>query len=499
MTVETTATRNGPYTGDGSNSAFAYTFPIFSAGELEVIKLASGTETTLSSAIYSVSGVGSAGGGSVVLNSANIPTSAETITIRRSPPFTQEIDLQNQGGYHPEVQEKGLDYSTMQALYLREMLTRSLRMPVSDASSVSMILPVASARASGYLSFNSAGEPTVVTGVLPDDVVVTAFMETFLAASAASGARGVLSVPLLTNGTLVVGASAEIGSVGGLGADPVAQFFGSSTNIALELLAYSATATFAGLKANGTIGSASNVASGDVLAAFMAFGFFSAGYLKGAEVRAVVDGTPASNAMPTKLVMQTTRPGASAPVDTLALDAKGNVIVGSAQLATNATDGFVYVPNMAGVPTSTPTTVTGRTPLVYDDTNNHLYGYDGSEWRKIGAFTKTAVRSGLAVIASGSAGTATWSHGLGELPFDVTAWASCTSADQGYSAGDLIKINPSLNGSDNTNGGMTMKVDASNVAVRWINSGSLVAINGSNNSSVQLDGTKWTITLKAWV
>src|ERR1017187_2136935 len=59
----------------------------------------------------------------------------------------------------------------------------------------------------------------------------------------------------------------------------------------------------------------------------------------------------------------------------------GNVVIGSGALATNATDGFLYVPTCAGTPTGTPTAYTGRIPLVFDSTNKYLYFYL-SGWKK---------------------------------------------------------------------------------------------------------------------
>lgn len=59
------------------------------------------------------------------------------------------------------------------------------------------------------------------------------------------------------------------------------------------------------------------------------------------------------------------------------------VTVGLGLLATNATDGFLYIPTCAGTPTGTPTARSGYLPLVIDTTNHKLYFYDGS-WRDAG-------------------------------------------------------------------------------------------------------------------
>ena len=55
----------------------------------------------------------------------------------------------------------------------------------------------------------------------------------------------------------------------------------------------------------------------------------------------------------------------------------GNVVCSNAALATNATDGFLYIPTCAGTPTGVPTAQTGTVAMVFDTTNNKLYIYDG--------------------------------------------------------------------------------------------------------------------------
>lgn len=54
----------------------------------------------------------------------------------------------------------------------------------------------------------------------------------------------------------------------------------------------------------------------------------------------------------------------------------------STQLATNATDGFVYVPSCAGTPTGVPTSRPGTIAMVYDTSANKIWFYNGA-WRGV--------------------------------------------------------------------------------------------------------------------
>lgn len=62
---------------------------------------------------------------------------------------------------------------------------------------------------------------------------------------------------------------------------------------------------------------------------------------------------------------------------------RGATIVGTT-VATNATDGFLYVPTCAGTPTGTPVGYGGAAPIVIDSTNHKLYFYSGGSWRDAG-------------------------------------------------------------------------------------------------------------------
>ena len=65
----------------------------------------------------------------------------------------------------------------------------------------------------------------------------------------------------------------------------------------------------------------------------------------------------------------------------LSLDKTGSLVLGSAAVATTATDGFLYIPSCAGAPTGVPTAKTGRVPMVVDSTNNRFYVYVSGTWK----------------------------------------------------------------------------------------------------------------------
>ena len=63
-------------------------------------------------------------------------------------------------------------------------------------------------------------------------------------------------------------------------------------------------------------------------------------------------------------------------------DANHNQILGvESVLATNATNGFTYIPTCAGIPTGVPAaSFTGKEPIAIDSTNNKMYIYTNAAW-----------------------------------------------------------------------------------------------------------------------
>lgn len=123
-------TDSNTHTGNGSTDTYSYSFKIFDQSHLEVIKYDTNDDpTTLAlTTDYTVTGVGSATGGTIVLVAGNL-TSGYDLVIRRKVPLTQTTDLRNQGTYYPENVEDQLDKHAMTDLQQQFEISRSVRLP----------------------------------------------------------------------------------------------------------------------------------------------------------------------------------------------------------------------------------------------------------------------------------------------------------------------------------------------------------------------------------
>ena len=162
MTISSTTVRNS-YSGDGSTTTFSYTFKIFQDSDIQVIiRSANGTETTKTiTTHYTVTGAGNAGGGSVIFTSGNIPTSTETVVLRRNIPQTQSIDYIANDPFPAESHEEGLDRATMAIQQLQEEVTRSLKLSKTNTMTSTEFTVGASDRANKILAFDTNGELSV--------------------------------------------------------------------------------------------------------------------------------------------------------------------------------------------------------------------------------------------------------------------------------------------------------------------------------------------------
>lgn len=130
MTISSEINKSGPYEGNGVSTQFDFDFKIEQVAHLHVIRTSlDGVETVLAENDYQVS-LGVDRTGSVTL-SEPLPT-GEKITLLLNPPFTQLVDLPNQGAWNPEVLESALDKLTSCLLKLREEVSRAVKIKASS-------------------------------------------------------------------------------------------------------------------------------------------------------------------------------------------------------------------------------------------------------------------------------------------------------------------------------------------------------------------------------
>ena len=162
MTISTTTILNS-YSGNGSTTAFAYTFPINTTSEITVIeRSATGTETVKSegtgSANYGIADNGASGG---TITMVTAPASGTTLLIRRNTDFTQETDYVANDPFPAETHEDALDKLQMQTQELEEELNRSIKLSRTNSMTSTEFTTSATDRASKILAFDSNGEISV--------------------------------------------------------------------------------------------------------------------------------------------------------------------------------------------------------------------------------------------------------------------------------------------------------------------------------------------------
>lgn len=221
MTVANDLARAGPYIGDDVATEFAFSFRILEDEHIQVIQSADGVDTTLSlGSDYTVSGVGSASG-SVIL-AAPLPT-GETLTIIRSVPLTQTVDLQNQGGFFPDTVERMADLLTMAVQQQAERLNRAVLVSASDEPS-NLVIPNTAGRANKALVFDADGDLAVSADDYEDQA----------AAAAASASAASASATAASGSATAAAASATAASGSAAAASAAATSASESASVAVS-------------------------------------------------------------------------------------------------------------------------------------------------------------------------------------------------------------------------------------------------------------------------
>lgn len=166
MSISSEIRRAGPYSGNGSTTAFAFAFKVFTTAQVVVTRTVSGVETVLTlTTHYTVSlnaNQNTNPGGTVTMLTA--PAVGQSITITSNVANLQPTAIANLGGFYPEVINDSLDRATIQIQQLDERLDRALVIPVSS-SGVSTQLPAP--EVNKVLGWNGTGTAVINYTTLP--------------------------------------------------------------------------------------------------------------------------------------------------------------------------------------------------------------------------------------------------------------------------------------------------------------------------------------------
>lgn len=172
MTISSTTRSAGPYSGDGTTTAFAFSFKVFEKTDLLVITTTSSVNTELTYGTgYTVTLNGdqdNSPGGTVTLTAAL--ASGSTLKITSNVPATQSVSLQNQGGFYPKVITNALDRLTA---LVQQIMQGVAQFGTLVADTVSVKTEVVSTSISTpIINVDTVAEYTSGHGVVVDEVTI---------------------------------------------------------------------------------------------------------------------------------------------------------------------------------------------------------------------------------------------------------------------------------------------------------------------------------------
>lgn len=156
MSISSSNRKAGPYSGNGVTASFPFSFKVFYAADLVVIRSdVSGAESALElGADYSVAlnaDQDANPGGTVTVSS--VPGVGVSITLTSDIQDVQPVTLTNMGGFYPRVINDALDRLTILVQQLAEKISRSIKYSISSPLGDSAFPPPV---ANNVIGWNSA-------------------------------------------------------------------------------------------------------------------------------------------------------------------------------------------------------------------------------------------------------------------------------------------------------------------------------------------------------
>ena len=198
MTVSSSTSKGGPYSGDGVTVTFTVPFYFLANADLLVTRRnVDGTETTLIlTTDYSVTGAGNPAGGSITITSG-VPTVGQKITISRNIAQTQNLSLPASGVFPSASMETRLDALTMMVQQLQEQANRGISLQVSSSATKPTLADPAENTA---LVYDATGQ-NIINGPTVTDIANAAANAAAAAASAAQFAGTSTTSVTIATGT----------------------------------------------------------------------------------------------------------------------------------------------------------------------------------------------------------------------------------------------------------------------------------------------------------
>lgn len=190
------STRRNDYTGNGAANTYAYGWKIFDDDDLQVIVAdTDGAETILTKTTdYTVTGVGGASGGNIVLVNAGqawltggyLKTNYH-LTVLGGRAYEQDTSIRNQGPFYPNVAEDAWDKLTVLVQQLRERVNRAITLKKTSTESGVEFTGVVSGNAGEVIVVNADAD-----GIEPSGTTITQ-IATYASQAAASATAAATS------------------------------------------------------------------------------------------------------------------------------------------------------------------------------------------------------------------------------------------------------------------------------------------------------------------
>jgi hypothetical protein len=263
MTISSQTRKAGPFIGNGTTTAFPFSFKVFAATDLQVVRANSaGVETILTlNSDYTVTlnaNQTSNPGGTVTLSAAL--ATGSTMVMTSVIEYLQPTDLTNQGGFYPAVINTSLDRLTMLTQQLKEQVDRSAKLPITNPADadalVADIVRIADSAdnidtvAGGITAVNTVADDIADVNTVATNIANVNAVGTNIAAvdTAADNIAAIIDAP--TQATAAASSATAAAS-------SASEASTSATNAATSASTATTQATNAGTSATAAAGSAS--------------------------------------------------------------------------------------------------------------------------------------------------------------------------------------------------------------------------------------------------